>query len=249
MAKAAIWPNTDAEVRKHGEQTGLDTLVVHAVLTFEPLYDDLITISLWGWHLGIIPKRLTRALVINWGDGYSERDNFDDYISNYVVSLTKNKYTYRHVYTDQGLLQLMTTGVTVTATEYYTIYGQPGSFTNVWTFHFNATQPNSNNPLYHKYGIWYTDCGDSPWTGNCSLCKWSGNYGTAWHANMARNTLYDMAMSIGADLITSLLIGTPLRVLLDWWLGDDWNEIDASARYFAWSSNWSYWNGNYTSVS
>ena len=31
MAKAAIWPNTDAEVRKHGEQTGLDTLAVHAV--------------------------------------------------------------------------------------------------------------------------------------------------------------------------------------------------------------------------
>ena len=31
MAKAAFWPNTDAEVRKHGEQTGLDTLVVHAV--------------------------------------------------------------------------------------------------------------------------------------------------------------------------------------------------------------------------
>lgn len=31
MAKAAIWPNTDAEVRKHGEQSGLDTHVVHAV--------------------------------------------------------------------------------------------------------------------------------------------------------------------------------------------------------------------------
>ncbi len=31
MAKAAFWPNTDAEERKHGEQTGLDTLVVHAV--------------------------------------------------------------------------------------------------------------------------------------------------------------------------------------------------------------------------
>ena len=31
MAKAAIWPNTDAEVRKHGEQTGLDTPVVLAV--------------------------------------------------------------------------------------------------------------------------------------------------------------------------------------------------------------------------
>ena len=31
MAKAAFWPTTDAEARKLGEQTGLDTLVVHAV--------------------------------------------------------------------------------------------------------------------------------------------------------------------------------------------------------------------------
>ena len=31
MAKATTWPDTDAEVRKRGEQTGLDTLVVHAV--------------------------------------------------------------------------------------------------------------------------------------------------------------------------------------------------------------------------
>ena len=31
MAKAAHWSITDAEVRKRGEQTGLDTLVVHAV--------------------------------------------------------------------------------------------------------------------------------------------------------------------------------------------------------------------------
>ena len=31
MAKAAYWALTDAEARKHGEQTGLDTLVVHAV--------------------------------------------------------------------------------------------------------------------------------------------------------------------------------------------------------------------------
>ncbi len=30
-AKAANWSGTDAEVRKRGEQTGLDTLVVHAV--------------------------------------------------------------------------------------------------------------------------------------------------------------------------------------------------------------------------
>ena len=31
MAKAATWSGTDAQVRKRGEQTGLDTLVVHAV--------------------------------------------------------------------------------------------------------------------------------------------------------------------------------------------------------------------------
>ncbi len=31
MAKAAAWTITDAETRKRGEQTGLDTLVVHAV--------------------------------------------------------------------------------------------------------------------------------------------------------------------------------------------------------------------------
>jgi len=31
VAKAAHWPDTDAEARKRGEQTGLDTLVVHAV--------------------------------------------------------------------------------------------------------------------------------------------------------------------------------------------------------------------------
>ncbi len=31
QAEAAPWIETDAEVRKRGEQTGLDTLVVHAV--------------------------------------------------------------------------------------------------------------------------------------------------------------------------------------------------------------------------
>ena len=31
VAKAACWTTTDAEARKRGEQTGLDTLVVHAV--------------------------------------------------------------------------------------------------------------------------------------------------------------------------------------------------------------------------
>ena len=31
MAKAAPWVVTDAHARKRGEQTGLDTLVVHAL--------------------------------------------------------------------------------------------------------------------------------------------------------------------------------------------------------------------------
>ncbi len=31
MAKAALWTDTDAEARKLGEQTGLDTLVVPAL--------------------------------------------------------------------------------------------------------------------------------------------------------------------------------------------------------------------------
>ena len=31
MAKAAYWLITDAQARKRGEQTGLDTLVVHAL--------------------------------------------------------------------------------------------------------------------------------------------------------------------------------------------------------------------------
>jgi hypothetical protein len=31
VAKAAFWSSTDTQVRKRGEQTGLDTLVVHAL--------------------------------------------------------------------------------------------------------------------------------------------------------------------------------------------------------------------------
>ena len=31
MAKATFWTVTDADARERGEQTGLDTLVVHAV--------------------------------------------------------------------------------------------------------------------------------------------------------------------------------------------------------------------------
>ena len=40
MAKAASWLDTDTEVRKRGEQTGLDTLVVHAVNDADSSLDD-----------------------------------------------------------------------------------------------------------------------------------------------------------------------------------------------------------------
>ncbi len=44
MAKASFWPWTDAEARKRGERTGLDTLVVHAVndvhWVWVPLYSE-----------------------------------------------------------------------------------------------------------------------------------------------------------------------------------------------------------------
>lgn len=43
MAKAASWSITDAEARKRGEQTGLDTLVVHAVNDVCWMLGDLVT--------------------------------------------------------------------------------------------------------------------------------------------------------------------------------------------------------------
>ena len=42
MAKAATWVNTDAHVRKRGEQTGLDTPVVHAVNDEYRLYNIML---------------------------------------------------------------------------------------------------------------------------------------------------------------------------------------------------------------
>ena len=44
MAKAALWNVSDAEARKRGEQTGLDTLVVHA-LNYEYLVLEVLTPS------------------------------------------------------------------------------------------------------------------------------------------------------------------------------------------------------------
>ena len=37
MAKAAPWPYMDVEARQRGEQTGLDTPVVHAVNDVQPV--------------------------------------------------------------------------------------------------------------------------------------------------------------------------------------------------------------------
>ena len=42
MAKAAFWTNTDAEARKRGEQTGLDTLVVQAVNVVHSIWVGLV---------------------------------------------------------------------------------------------------------------------------------------------------------------------------------------------------------------
>jgi hypothetical protein len=53
VAKAATWLKTDVEARKRGEQTGLDTLVVHA------LNDD-------HWTLGgisLLVSKLTREVI------------------------------------------------------------------------------------------------------------------------------------------------------------------------------------------
>ena len=54
MAKAAYWTETDTEARKRGEQTGLDTLVVHAV------NDDN---SLSAIHLSLRPEGKTYFYV------------------------------------------------------------------------------------------------------------------------------------------------------------------------------------------
>ena len=49
MAKAAPWVDSDAQARKRGEQTGLDTLVVLAV-----------NYGYWVWVLNESAPKLTR---------------------------------------------------------------------------------------------------------------------------------------------------------------------------------------------
>lgn len=55
MAKAGSWNVPDAETRKLGEQTGLDTLVVLAV-------ND----AHWAW--GVLPCAVANALSVPPGD-------------------------------------------------------------------------------------------------------------------------------------------------------------------------------------
>jgi hypothetical protein len=50
MAKALIWNDTDTEARKRGEQTGLDTLVVHAL--------NDVHLMFGGFPLGVVANAL-----------------------------------------------------------------------------------------------------------------------------------------------------------------------------------------------
>ena len=61
MVKTALWAMTDAEARKRGEQTGLDTLVVHALndgyyvggLQVVPCRSESVKYPAWGvWSQG-----------------------------------------------------------------------------------------------------------------------------------------------------------------------------------------------------
>ncbi len=45
MVKAIPWTCTDAHARKRGEQTGLDTLVVHALNDVNWLLDGLLSVT------------------------------------------------------------------------------------------------------------------------------------------------------------------------------------------------------------
>ena len=55
MAKATDWHYTDAEVRKRGERTGLDTLVVHALNDANSMFGvyvehprETVKLATWG---------------------------------------------------------------------------------------------------------------------------------------------------------------------------------------------------------
>ena len=59
MAKAAPWTDTDTQMRKRGEQTGLDTLVVHAV---NDEYSVLASVSAQAKVISIPPGEYGRKV-------------------------------------------------------------------------------------------------------------------------------------------------------------------------------------------
>ena len=61
MAKAALWNVSDTEARKRGEQTGLDTLVVHA-LNDEYSMLGLLRFSIQANALSIPPGKYDRKV-------------------------------------------------------------------------------------------------------------------------------------------------------------------------------------------
>ncbi len=61
MAKAAIWLTTDAQARKRGERTGLDTLVVRALNDVCLVLEEL-SFSAGGNPLSIPPGEYDRKV-------------------------------------------------------------------------------------------------------------------------------------------------------------------------------------------
>ncbi len=57
MAQAAFWARPDTEPRRRGEQTGLDTLVVHAVNDAYQVWDGV----------RVVPCRSLRDEYAAWG--------------------------------------------------------------------------------------------------------------------------------------------------------------------------------------
>ena len=69
MAKAFFYFNTDTDTRKRGEQTGLDTLVVHAVNDVNYLLNNIF------WKIFLIQKCIfsEKANALSWPPGDYDR--------------------------------------------------------------------------------------------------------------------------------------------------------------------------------
>ena len=62
MAKAADWPATDAEARRLGEQTGLDTLVVLAVNDEHSVLGEIDPLSAKANAISVPPGEYGRKI-------------------------------------------------------------------------------------------------------------------------------------------------------------------------------------------